>query len=47
MIEHLLDAVKIEVVADVLLVDFAEKLVVLEVAEPAYPSDALLGTVAL
>jgi len=42
IIEHLLDAVEVEVVADVLLVDFAEELVVLQVAEPAYPAHRLL-----
>lgn len=42
MIEHLLDAIEIEIIADVLLVDFAEELVVFEVAEPADPADALL-----
>lgn len=47
MIEHLFDAVKIEVIADVLFVDFAEELVVFEIAEPADPADALFGTVAL
>ncbi len=47
MIEHLLDSVKIEIVADVLFVNFAEKVVVLQVAEPVYPADALLWTVGL
>lgn len=42
MIEHLLDAIEIEIIADVLLVDFAEELVVFEVAEPADPAHALL-----
>ena len=42
MIEHLFDAIEIEIIADVLLVDFAEELVVFEVAEPADPADALL-----
>ena len=42
VIEQLLKSVEVEAVADVLLVDLTEKLVVLEVAEPAYPSVALL-----
>ena len=45
MIEHLLEAVKIEAVADILLVDFAEELVVFQTAEPTDPSIALLRTV--
>jgi hypothetical protein len=42
MIEHLFNPIKIEVVADVFFVDFAEELMILEVAEPADPADALL-----
>ncbi len=42
MIEHLLEAVEVEAVADVLLIYFAEALVVLQVAEPADPPVALL-----
>ena len=45
MVEHLFDSVEVEVVADVLFVDFAEKLVVLEVAEPTDPAHGLLRTV--
>ena len=47
MIEQLFDAIEVEVVADVLFVDFTEELVILEVAEPTDPADALLWTVAL
>ena len=42
MIEQLFDAIEVEVVADVLFVDFTEELVILEVAEPTDPADALL-----
>jgi hypothetical protein len=45
VVEHLLEAVKIEAVADILLVDFAEELVVFQTAEPTDPSIALLRTV--
>ncbi len=42
VVEHLLEAVEVEAVADVLLIYFAEELVVLQVAEPADPPVALL-----
>lgn len=45
MVEHLLEAVEVEAVADVLLVDLAEELVILEVAEPADPPVAFLRAV--
>jgi hypothetical protein len=45
VVEHLLKPVEVETVADVLLVDLAEELVVLQTAEPAYPTVALLRTV--
>ena len=38
VIEHLFESVEVEAVSDVLLVHFAEELVVFEVAEPADPS---------
>lgn len=41
----LLDAVEVEGVPDELVVDFAEELVLLEVAEPLDPSCVLLGAV--
>jgi hypothetical protein len=42
VVEHLLEAVEVEAVADVLLVDLAEELVVFQTAEPADPPVALL-----
>ncbi len=42
MVEHLLEPVEVEAVADVLLVDLTEELVVLETAEPTDPAVALL-----
>ena len=45
VIEHLLEPVQIEAVPDVLLIDLAEELMVLEVAEPADPPVALLRAV--
>ena len=45
VVEHLLESVEVEAVADVLLVHLAEELVVLETAEPADPPVALLRTV--
>lgn len=42
VVKHLFDSVEVEVVADVLFVDFTEKLVVFQVAKPAYPSHTLL-----
>lgn len=45
MVEHLLDPVEVEVIADVLLINFAEELVVLEAAEPVDPAFALLRRV--
>jgi len=47
VIEHLLETIEVEGVADVLLVHLAEELVVLETAEPAYPTVALLRTVGI
>jgi hypothetical protein len=45
MIEHLLESVEVEAIANVVLVHLAEELVVLQVAEPADPPVALLRTV--
>lgn len=42
VVEHLLQAVQVETVSNILLVYLAEVLVVLQVAEPADPSVALL-----
>ena len=42
VVEHLLESVEVEAIPDVLLVNFAEELVILEVAEPADPAVALL-----
>jgi hypothetical protein len=42
MVKTLLDTVEIKVVADVLFIDFAEKLMILQVTEPVDPSHALL-----
>jgi hypothetical protein len=47
MIEHLLEAVEVEAIPDVLLVDLAEELVILEAAEPVDPAIALLRAVRL
>jgi hypothetical protein len=43
--EHLLQAVKIEAIANVLLVYFAKVLVILQTAKPAYPAIAIFRTV--
>jgi hypothetical protein len=45
VVEHLFETVEVEAVADVLFIYFAEELVVLQVAEPVYPTVALFGTV--
>ena len=42
MVEELFDTVEVEVVAYVLFIDFAEELVIFEVAKPADPAYALL-----
>lgn len=42
MVEHLFESVEVEAIANVLFVDPAEELVVLEVAEPVDPAIALL-----
>jgi hypothetical protein len=42
MVEHLFDTVKVEVVTNVLLIDFAEELMVLKIAEPVDPASTLL-----
>jgi hypothetical protein len=47
MVKHLFQSVKIEAVTDVLFVNFAEELMVLQVAEPADPSVAFLGAVGI
>jgi hypothetical protein len=36
--EHLLQAIKIEAIANVLFVNFAKVLMILQTAEPAYPA---------
>lgn len=38
VVELLLDSVEIEVVSDVIIIDFAKELMVFQSAEPAYPS---------
>ena len=45
VIELILESIEVEAVPDVLLIDFAEKLVVFQVAEPTYPPVTLLGTI--
>ena len=47
VIEHLFESVEVEAISDVLLVHFAEELVVFEVAEPADPSVWLFWAVGL
>ena len=42
VVEHLLESVEVEAVADVFLVHLTEELMVLETAEPTYPPVALL-----
>lgn len=42
VIEQLLKSIEVKAVTDVLLVDFAEKLMVFKIAEPTYPSVTLL-----
>lgn len=42
MIEELFNSVEVEVVTDVLFINFAEELVVFEITKPADPADALL-----
>jgi len=45
VVEHLLEAVEVEAVANVLFVYSAKKLMVLKIAKPRYPAVALLGTI--
>ena len=45
MFEHLFEAIEVEAVPDVVLVDSAEEGVVFEVAEPADPAIVLFGGV--
>ena len=45
MVEHLLEAVKIEAVSDVLFVHFGEEGVVVKGTEPANPAIVLLRAV--
>jgi hypothetical protein len=45
VVEHLLEAIEIEAVADVLLVNFTEELMVFQTAEPTDPSITLLRTI--
>jgi hypothetical protein len=45
VIEHLLEAVEVETVPDIFLIDLTEELVVLEVAEPTNPAVTLFRTV--
>ena len=47
MLDFLAQAVKVEVVADVLLVDLAEEFVALQVAEPGNPAVARLAVVVI
>jgi hypothetical protein len=42
MVEHLLDSVEVEIITNILFIDFAEELVVFEIAEPADPAYTLL-----
>lgn len=42
MVEHLLEAVEVETISNILFVYFAEELMVLQVAEPTDPPIALL-----
>ena len=42
MVEHLLETVEVEAIADVLVINPTEELMVLEVAEPADPPVAVL-----
>jgi hypothetical protein len=40
--EVLFDAIEVEIVADVLFIDFAEELMVFQGTEPIYPANAFL-----
>ncbi len=45
VIEHLLQAVEVKAISDVLLVYLAEELMVFEIAKPTYPTVTLLRAV--
>jgi len=45
MIEELFEPVHVKAIADVLLIDLAEELVILEPAEPTNPAIALFRTI--
>jgi hypothetical protein len=45
VIEHLLEPIEVEAVPNVLFIDLAEELMILQVAEPADPPVALLRTI--
>lgn len=45
MIEHLFESVEIESIGDVVVVHFAEKLVVFQTDEPVYPTLALVWAI--
>jgi len=47
MIKHLLDAVQIKIIADVLLIYFTEKLMVFQVAEPVDPANTFFRAIRL
>ena len=42
VIEHLFQSIEVEAISDVLFIYLAKELMILEVAEPAYPSITLL-----
>lgn len=45
MIKHLFDAVEVKIVGDVVLVDLAEELMILQIAKPTNPALAVLRAV--
>jgi hypothetical protein len=42
VIEHWLEAIQIETISNIVIIDFAEELMILETDEPVYPSLALI-----
>jgi hypothetical protein len=45
MIEHLLDSVEIEVIADIFFVYFTEKLMIFQIAKPVDPANTFLRAI--
>lgn len=45
VVEHVFETIEVETISDVLLIDFAEKLVIFEIAKPADPAIAFFRTI--